>query len=116
MISDSYRSRGDGPGLTRDAMMFFASSYLDGHSETDPRVSPLLVSDLSGLPRTLVITAGNDPLHDEGVEFAAALADTGQPVVAVDYPRMIHGFAAMGGAVPEGEHALQQVAYFIAKP
>jgi acetyl esterase len=88
--------------LTKGNMDWFHGQYLNGSGvePTDPRVAPLLADDLSGLPPALVITAGFDPLRDEGEQYAAALHAAG---VAVDLRRMgslTHGFInfnALGG-------------------
>lgn len=95
---------GDGFLLTKHDMDWFQDSYLEGSGvdDADPRVSPLLAGDLSGLAPALVVTAGFDPLRDEGDQYAAKLQAAG---VTVDHRRMgsvIHGFAqlnALGGDV-----------------
>lgn len=90
---------GDGFLLTKHDIEWFTSQYV-GTSKldpTDPRVSPLLAGDLSGLPPALVVVAGFDPLRDEGELFAAALRDAG---VVVDLRRMrslTHGFINLFG-------------------
>ncbi len=85
---------GDGFLLTKHDIDWFTAQYV-GRSQldpSDPRVSPLLAPELSGLPPALIAVAGFDPLHDEGELFAAALRDAG---VVVDLRRMrslTHGF------------------------
>jgi acetyl esterase len=89
--------------LTEAAMNWFRDHYLARSQldPTDPLVSPVLAENLSGLPRALVISAGFDPLRDEGETYAAAMRDAG---VVVDLRRMsslTHGFASnwrLGGA------------------
>lgn len=85
----------DGFFLTRIDMDWFRELYLGGASidPTDPRISPLLADDLSGLPPALVVTAGFDPLRDEGDQYAAALAGAGVEVDHRTFGSLVHAFA-----------------------
>lgn len=81
--------------LTKRDLDWFHRHYLDGAAlePSDPRVSPLRADDLSGLPPALVLTAGFDPLRDEGRQYAEAMRAAG---VAVDYREfgsLVHAFA-----------------------
>lgn len=79
--------------ITRAGQHWFMDNYLTSEEEKlDPRVSPLLATDHSGLPPALVITAEYDALRDEGEEYAAALARAGVPAEVRRYPGMIHEF------------------------
>ena len=80
-MSTRRRSRelfAEGFFLTDAEMQWFEASYLGAAAKSevllDPRVSPMLAEDLSGLPPAIVITAGFDPLRDEGEDYAHALA------------------------------------------
>lgn len=93
----------DGFVLTGHDLDWFTDCYLDGSGvePTDPRVSPLLAADLSGLAPALVATAGFDPLRDEGEQYAAALREAGTAVDLRQMRSLAHGFAnlfPLGGA------------------
>ena len=84
--------------LTDAGMDWFMERYVpDPAIRTDPRVSPLLAEDLSGLPPTYIATAGYDPLRDEGELFARRIAEAGVPVVLRRHEGLFHGFASMTG-------------------
>ncbi len=88
--------------LTKRDLDWFRDHYLDGADvdASDPLVSPLLADDLSGLPPALVLTAGFDPLRDEGRQYADALRAAGVPVDHREFGSLVHGFAnlfALGG-------------------
>jgi acetyl esterase len=90
---------GEGYLLTKGAMDWFYGHYLDNPDRAEePHVSPIR-GDLSGLPPATVITAGHDPLRDEGNAYAKALADAGVAVEHLENPTMIHGFFWMLGAI-----------------
>ncbi|MBB2991460.1 acetyl esterase [Mycolicibacterium iranicum] len=81
--------------LTRHDIDWFKATHLAGTGilTTDPRVSPLQHGDLSGLPPALLVTAGFDPLRDEGRQYAEALRAAGTPVDYREYGTVVHGFA-----------------------
>ena len=98
MSHPSIAEFGDGYYLSK-AMMQSATDYylVDPSQASDPYVSPLFASDLSGLPPAYVMTAEFDPLRDEGEAYAARLSDAG---VAVDVARgigHIHGGQQLTG-------------------
>jgi acetyl esterase len=80
--------------LTKAHMDWFHDSYLNGASidRSDPRISPLLADDLTGLPPALLLTAGFDPLRDEGNLYAEALTAAGVAVDHRQYGSMVHAF------------------------
>jgi acetyl esterase len=82
----------------RAADMRFCQSQLlttSGLDAADPRVSPLLADDLSGLPPAIVVTAGFDPLRDEGEQYADAMRGAGTVVDLRRFGSLIHAFANM---------------------
>ncbi|MCH9734061.1 MAG: alpha/beta hydrolase [Actinomycetia bacterium] len=89
--------------LTQRDIDWFRHQFLGGASvdEADPRVSPLLADDLSRLAPALVVTAGFDPLRDEGRRYADAMSQAGVLVDHREYGSLVHGFAnffPFGGA------------------
>ncbi|MBK1785052.1 alpha/beta hydrolase [Prauserella cavernicola] len=80
--------------LTDDQMTWFLDHYApEGVDRADPRLSPLLTEDLTGLPPAYIATAGFDPLRDEGEAYAARLAEAGVPVALSRQADLIHGYA-----------------------
>lgn len=89
----SYRLFPEGYFLTEAEMDWYTGHYLaDPADARDPRVSPLLAPDLTGLPPAYVATAGFDVLRDEGEAYAARLRDAGVPTVLRRHSGLVHGF------------------------
>ncbi|WP_232828703.1 alpha/beta hydrolase [Kribbella monticola] len=92
---------GEGFYLTEEDIIWYREHYTpDPAVRSNPLVSPIFTKDLSGLPPAHIVTAGFDPLRDEGNEYAALLRDAGVEVTHICEPGMIHGFAnilALGG-------------------
>ena len=109
--SMSYATFSDGFFLSRDMMRWFRANYLSDTSQgSDPRASPLLADDLAGLAPTFVVTAGFDPLRDEGRAYAEKLNAAGVGVEYRNYPGLIHGFVAMYGLVEAAGRAFDDAA------
>jgi acetyl esterase len=103
----SHEANGRGYLLTRDTMAYFHDHYIDDvRHDLDWRASPLLHADLSGLPPALVLTAGYDPLRDEGMAYAEALTAAGSRAAYVCFERQIHGFITMGKVLDEADTAI----------
>jgi acetyl esterase len=108
---DSYRRNAEGYLLERAGMQWFWDHYLpDRERRGEEYASPLRATDLSGLPPALVITAGFDPLLDEGEAYAERLRGAGVDVTCSRYEEMIHGFFSMGSIVEGSRRAVEQAA------
>ncbi len=108
-----YRSRelfSDGFFLTEAQMAWFSAQYIGDADPLDTRLSILRAEDLTGLPPALVITAGFDPLRDEGEAYAAALREAGNRVALRRFPGLIHGFANAATVSRVSRDALIEVA------
>jgi len=96
----SFVENADGYLLTTPLTEWFYDHYVDEADRSDARFAPLRASDLSGLPPAILVTAGFDPLRDEGRQYAEALRAAGTPVDAREYGSMIHSFpnfSTLGG-------------------
>ena len=95
--------------LTAEDVRWCGDHYLRGAPPGDPRAAPLEAQSFEGLPPTLVVTAGFDPLRDEGEAYAEALRAAQVPVVLRRFESLIHGFASMTGVSPACEAAVVEV-------
>ncbi len=104
--TDSLRRFAQGYSLTRELLQWYQRNYLrDERDRSDWRASPLRAKDHSRLPPAYVITAGFDPLLDEGKAYAERLAQAGVDVTYECFEGQIHGFLPMAGAIAAAHHA-----------
>ncbi|MGE0046686.1 MAG: alpha/beta hydrolase [Hyphomonadaceae bacterium] len=111
----------EGLVLTQAAQDFFKEKYLARKEDAfDVRCSPLLENDLASLPPAYIVTAGLDPLRDEGKAYADKLAACGVSLTLADYPAQVHGFfnmtAVSAGAREAVEVAARWLAAALARP
>jgi acetyl esterase len=103
----SIDGNGEGYLLTKKVMHYFRGHYLPREEDwLDWRASPLLAKSLAGLPPACVITAGFDPLLDEGRAYAEKLKKDGVPTEYREYSDMVHGFVTMGRVLDTANAAL----------
>lgn len=92
----SHQTLGEGFFLESETIDWFLEQYLPpGTDLRDWRASPLLAESLEGLPPALVVTAGFDPLRDEGEAYAERLRAAGVTVEEMREPGLVHGFVNM---------------------
>jgi acetyl esterase len=103
---------GEGFFLTTSEMDWFDGNYLGPtrHAARDPRVSPLLADDLSGLAPAIVVTAAFDPLRDEGEAYAEAMRAAGTPVTLRRFSGFIHAFINLTGVSAPCREAVIEIA------
>jgi acetyl esterase len=107
----SHRKLADGYLLTAPLYAWYRDNYAPaGAARDDWRLSPLFADDLSGLPPTVLLYAGFDPLRDEAAAYAMKLTLAGVPVETLYFADMIHGFLTMGGAIPAAQAATTRIA------
>jgi acetyl esterase len=106
----SHAANGEGYLLELEQMRWFFDCYTRGGTDpTDCRISPLRTADLSGVAPALVITAGFDPLCDEGKAYAERLRDAGVDVESHCYDGMVHAFFGLSGAFDASRDAMQRI-------
>lgn len=93
----SYLKFGKDCYLTKEAMERYIEQYADGHDRTDPRLSPLRTSDLSGLPPTTIVYGECDVLAHEVRAYGQALREAGNSVTITEFKGQIHAFINLGG-------------------
>ena len=108
----SHQRLAEGYALTRASLQWFRANYLGSPANerdiADWRASPLRAAELAGLPPASIVTAGFDPLLDEGRTYAERLHAAGVPVRYECFNGMIHGFLLMTRELAAGRHAIHR--------
>ena len=103
----SYHANGKGYMLTKESIAYYTENYLRNREDAkDWRASPQLAESHAGLPPAFVMTAGFDPLRDEGLMYADALSKAGVSAQYICFERQIHGFITMGRVMQEANTAV----------
>jgi acetyl esterase len=96
--------------LTHSVIRWFRDHYLNGAADIeDWRASPARAKTLIGLPPAYLLTAGGDPLRDEGDEYANRLEEAGVPVTHRTFPGQFHGFFTMGKLLRQANVAASEI-------
>ncbi|MDH6258904.1 alpha/beta hydrolase [Bradyrhizobium sp. BR13661] len=96
--------------LTHSVIRWFRDHYLNGTADIhDWRASPARAESLAGLPPAYVLTAGADPLRDEGDDYAARLKQAGVGVTYRHFPGQFHGFFTMGKLLQQANVAVSEI-------
>ena len=107
----SYESFAEGYLLTRDSMTWFIQQYLPQAMDLKtPEASVLFAESLVGLPPTLLLVAGFDPLRDEGLAYAKRLQEAGVTVIEKNWEGMVHGFINQRDLLPQAREASKWIA------
>jgi acetyl esterase len=105
----SRKENAEGYFLTREDMAWFGGHYFESvEAASSPEASPANVDSLAGLPPALVVTAGYDPLRDEGEDYARALEEAGVPTTLTRYEDMIHGFLNFYGVTERSDEVVNE--------
>ncbi len=97
--------------LTRKDIDWFLLQYTGSIvPQPNSEMYPLCAKGLSGLPPALIVTAGFDPLRDEGADYTTALRNAGVPATLREYEGLLHGFCNMAALCPACETAMTEIA------
>jgi len=114
--TESHRELADGHIIPRDRIVWYSAQYLRSEADkSDLRASPLRAPSLAGQPPTMIVTAGFDPLLDEGHAYAEALRRAGVDVVYREFPGQIHAFVSLTKAIPQGMTCTLEIAEYLRK-
>ena len=112
--TESHRELVDGHVIPRERILWYMQQYLRTDADrTDSRFSPLRASSLKGQPPAMIVTAGFDPLRDEGRAYGDRLREAGVEVVYLEYPGQIHAFVSLTKAIPQGMACTLEIAEFL---
>jgi len=110
----SHRELTDGHIIPRDRIVWYMEQYLPAGADlNDPHASPLREPDLHGQPPALIITAGFDPLRDEGAAYAERLRAAGVDVVYHEYRGQIHAFLSLTKTIPQGMDCTWEIGAYL---
>lgn len=93
--TDSYHLFGSGYYNPRPALQWYWDQYVPSAADRDHPYAAPLHAQLDGLPPTVLVVAGHDPLRDEGLAYADALEAAGVTTVRCRFDGGIHGFMTM---------------------
>jgi acetyl esterase/lipase len=112
--TESHRELADGHVIPRDRILWYMEQYLKGEGDkADLRASPLRAPSLKGQPPTMIVTAGFDPLRDEGRAYGDRLREASVDVVHREYTGQIHAFVSLTKAIPQGMACTLEIAEFL---
>ena len=110
----SHAELAEGHIIPRERILWYAEQYLPSEADrTDVRAAPVRAPSLTGQPPALIITAGFDPLRDEGLAYAERLRADGVDVAYHEYAGQIHAFVSLTKAIPQGLACTWEVADYL---
>ncbi|MGR3323794.1 MAG: alpha/beta hydrolase [Pseudooceanicola sp.] len=114
MTSRSMQALAENPLLPRTQMEWYLEQYLpEDQDRCAPRFSPFFSDHLEGQPEAFILVAGQDPLWDEGLAYAAKLEGAGVPVELTRFHGQVHGFLNLNRVLPDGDRAIDRAAAWL---
>jgi acetyl esterase len=100
--------------LTQEVMDWIKSHIAEDLGQEDPLLSPALAKSVEGVAPALVVTAGCDPLREDGLRYVERLRKAGVPVASLHYPGQFHGFVTFDLVLHAGRDALSRIGVALA--
>ena len=115
-VFESEKENADAFVLTSAAMRAFVKLYLgDSYGTEDHLASPIRAEHHKDLPPAIILTAGHDPLLDNGIKYKEVLEESGVEVFWHHEPGTVHGFMSLPGACPQAKSGLKAIESFLAE-
>ncbi|MEL6184492.1 MAG: alpha/beta hydrolase, partial [Myxococcota bacterium] len=108
MSFPSQETLAEGYYLEAKNIRWYRETYLAGEDMKHPRASPWFRESVAGAPPHVVVTAGYDPLRDEGDAWAKRLEEAGVQVIHQSPPGLFHGFWNAGGGIEAARVAIEE--------
>lgn len=105
----SYLEHAHAPMLSRDEVLFYMDVRGPGRAPRDPTLAPLQDDDFHGLPPTVLISAGCDPIRDDCRDYCDRLTEAGVPVHWTDEPGLVHGYLRARNSVARAEASFERI-------
>lgn len=95
--------------LSNEVMAWIRAQVPEDLARPDVRLSPAMAENLAGVAPALVITAGCDPLREDGLRYIERLREAGVPVASLHYPGQFHGFLTFDLILHGARDALDRI-------
>lgn len=106
----SYLTHAEAPLLSRDDVLFYSQMRLNGvEPSDDPTFAPLLDTDFSGLPPTVIVSAECDPLSDDGRDYRDAIQAANGQAVWINEPGLVHGYLRARTTVQRAKTSFERI-------
>lgn len=97
-------------GLSRSYLEGCRDFYVGDGDYRASEISPLFARDHSRVAPAIVLTAGEDPLRDDGELYAQTLIEAGVETLAARLPGLPHGFLFLPATIPAVGRAFDLIA------
>ncbi|MEX0364446.1 MAG: alpha/beta hydrolase [Ruegeria sp.] len=110
MGEGSYIEHAHAPLLSLEDLRFYKTVRCEGDEPLDdPTYAPLRDNDFSGLPLTVVVTAGCDPLRDDGRDYCERVQAAGGKACWINEEGLVHGYLRARSSVTRAQDSFERI-------